>query len=344
MTDWPMYAGWAASRSSPVCGENRWRRDQTHATIYGMRIETPTAELLHQAAEMPTMPAVGMTPDQIQTEIAAGRLQPHWSQVALDDDGNIIGRALWWGRDEHKPIALDVWDAVAGHDSPEAILSALLERGHAALEAHGTRTPLPHTMRVPVTWRDNTAVAHDVHAKIAAAAAAGLRQHNERRQFQWDQGSPMQEPGPRLRFEQADDSTFIDLIARAAHGSLDVMTRRELATTDTLSLARDEVDYYRSCPGDRDWWRVAYDQQGTINGIAIPSATPTNRNVGYLAVLPEYRGHGYVDDLLAFITAFHATAGAPRITATTDAVNTPMAAAFTRAGYRCTETRIDLEP
>ncbi|WP_345446599.1 GNAT family N-acetyltransferase [Rothia endophytica] len=99
-----------------------------------------------------------------------------------------------------------------------------------------------------------------------------------------------------------------------------------------------------SCPGDRDWWCVAYDQQNTIIGIAIPSATPTNRNVGYLAVLPEHRGHGYVDDLLGFITAFHASAGAPRITATTDAVNTPMAAAFERAGYRCTEVRIDLEP
>ncbi|CAL8897854.1 hypothetical protein KVA01_17210 [Kocuria varians] len=78
-------------------------------------------------------------------------------------------------------------------------------------------------------------------------------------------------------------------------------------------------------------------------GIAIPSVTPTNRNVGYLAVLPEHRGRGYVDDLLGFITAFHAASGADRITATTDAVNTPMAAAFERAGYQCTETRIDLE-
>ncbi|SLE74217.1 Uncharacterised protein [Mycobacteroides abscessus subsp. bolletii] len=65
---------------------------------------------------MSTTFGVGMTPEQIQTEIAAGRLQPRWSQVALDDDGSIVGRALWWGRDEHKPIALDVWDAVAGHD------------------------------------------------------------------------------------------------------------------------------------------------------------------------------------------------------------------------------------
>lgn len=34
--------------------------------------------------------------------------------------------------------------------------------------------------------------------------------------------------------------------------------------------------------------------------------------------------------------------GAIHITATTDAVNVPMLAAFERAGYRCSETRIDL--
>lgn len=214
----------------------------------GMRIETPTAELLQQAAHMPTTPGIGMTPEQIQTEIASGRLQPRWSQVALDDDGSIVGRALWWGRDEHKPIALDVWDAVPGHDMSEAILSALLEQGHAAVEVHGTPTPLPHTMRVPITWRDNTAVANDVHAKIATAATAGLSQHNERRQFQWDQGSPIQEPSPQLRFEQADDDTFINLIALVAHGSLDVMTRRQLTSTNALSLAREEVDYYLPVP------------------------------------------------------------------------------------------------
>lgn len=292
---------------------------------------------------MMATPRVGMTPIEIDAEIAAGRLQPQWSQVAMDDDGNVIGRALWWGRDEHTPIALDVWDAVVDHDEPEAILASLLDRGHAVLAARGVAVPLPHAMRVPVTWRDNAAVVHDVHTKIANAAAAGLAKHNERRQFQWDHGTSVPTLSRRLRFEQADDDTFITLFARGAHGSLDVMTQRELATTDALTLARDEVDYYRSCPGDRAWWHVAYDQHGDTVGIAIPSATPTNRNVGYLAVLPEHRGHGYVDDLLAFITTFHADAGAVRITATTDAVNTPMAAACERAGYRCTETRIDLE-
>lgn len=308
-----------------------------------MRIAPPSPELLQRAARMATTPGVGMTPARIEAEIAAGRLQPHWSQVALDDDDAIIGRALWWGRDDTVPLTLDVWDAVAGHDEPESILCALLERGHAALASRGIAVPLPHTVRVPTTWRDRADIARDVRAKISAAAGAGLGRRNERRQFQWDRGSAVPAAGTHLRFERADDDTFVDLIARCAHGSLDVMTQRELAATDALGLARDEVDYYRSCPGERGWWRVARDRWGDVVGIAIPSATPTNRNVGYLAVLPEHRGHGYVDDLLAFITAFHAAAGADRITATTDAVNTPMAAAFRRAGYRCTETRIDLE-
>lgn len=307
-----------------------------------MRIEAPTVELLQRVAQMATTPGVGMTPTEIGAEIAAGRLQPQWSQVAIDDEGGVVGRALWWGRDKRTPMALDVWDVVAGHDEPDALLAALLERGHSALAARDIAVPLPHTIRVPVTWRDIADVEHDVHKKIASAAGAGLVHHNERRQFQWDHGSSVPAYSPRLRFEPADDDTFIALVARAAHGSLDVMTRRELAAADALSLARDEVAYYASCPGDRAWWRVAYEPHDDVVGIAIPSATPTNRNVGYLAVLPEHRGHGYVDDLLAFITAFHAAAGAERITATTDAVNTPMAAAFERAGYRCTETRIDL--
>lgn len=253
---------------------------------------------------MTTTPGVRMTTALIEAEISAGRLQPQWSQVAIGDDGNIMGRALWWGRDEQTPIALDVWDAVASHDEPGTILVALLKSGHAALAAQGLTVPLPHTLRVPVAWRAIADAEHDVRTKIDTAAAAGLRQVNERRQFQRDHGSPVPAPGPRLRFEQADDDTFVTLFARAAHGSLDVMTRRELSTTNAETLARDEVDYYRS-----SWWHVAYDPNGNAVGIAIPSATPTNRNVGYLAVMPEHRGHGYVDDLLSFITAFHAGAG-----------------------------------
>ncbi|GAA3093325.1 hypothetical protein GCM10020254_42930 [Streptomyces goshikiensis] len=47
--------------------------------------------------------------------------------------------------------------------------------------------------------------------------------------------------------------------------------------------------------------------------------------------------------MLAEITRFHAAAGAQRVTATTDTVNAPMAAAFDRAGYEVTQIRLVLE-
>ncbi|HEY6738415.1 MAG TPA: GNAT family N-acetyltransferase [Actinopolymorphaceae bacterium] len=78
-------------------------------------------------------------------------------------------------------------------------------------------------------------------------------------------------------------------------------------------------------------------------GFIIPSATPYARNVGYLGVVPAHRGKGLVEDLLGEITRFHASAGAERITATTDITNTPMAAAFRRLDHQVTQHRLILE-
>ena len=72
----------------------------------------------------------------------------------------------------------------------------------------------------------------------------------------------------------------------------------------------------------------------------MPNRNPYGPVVGYLGVVPELRGRRYIDDILAEITRFHAAKGAPRITATTDMTNVPMAAAFERAGYRNYEVRL----
>jgi RimJ/RimL family protein N-acetyltransferase len=48
--------------------------------------------------------------------------------------------------------------------------------------------------------------------------------------------------------------------------------------------------------------------------------------IGYIAVVPEQRGHGYAYDLLAEATRLLAAEGADRIVAGTDVTNTPMAA------------------
>lgn len=308
-----------------------------------MRIVQSSAAQLASAVTLNVPAETGLPSGEIAAEIEAQRLQPEWSVVAVDESGVVRGRAMWWGRDASVPTALDVWDVDAQVPDRAKLAKALLDAGHEALASRGVSVPLPHTLRLPNDWRDQADVAVEVDLKTRCAAAAGLTLVNERLQFQWDRGQPLPPQPTSVVFESADDDAFLRLFAAAARGSLDVGTRRELESGSAEELARAEVDFYLASPGDRSWWRTAATTDGTLVGVAIPSATPTNRNVGFLAVLPEHRGRGYVDALLAFIIRFHAAEGAPRITATTDAVNAPMAAAFRRAGYRCTETRVDLE-
>ncbi|MCK0114207.1 GNAT family N-acetyltransferase [Ornithinimicrobium sp. F0845] len=308
-----------------------------------MRIVQPSAAQLASAVALSVPAQTGLPAAEVAAEIESRRLQPEWSVVAVDESDVVRGWAMWWGRDPSVPIALDVWDVDPQVPDRAGLATALLDAGHEALAAQGVRVPLPHTMRLPNDWRDHADVAAEVELKLRCAAAAGLTRVNERLQFQWDPDQPLPPEPTSLVFAPADDETFVRLFAAAAQGSLDVLTRRELASGDAEELARAEVDFYRAAPGDRSWWRTAATTDSTLVGVAIPSATPTSRNVGFLAVLPEHRGRGHVDALLAYITRFHAKEGAPRITATTDAVNGPMAAAFHRAGYRGTETRVDLE-
>lgn len=308
-----------------------------------MRFLVPSDAQLASAVRMQVPVETGLAADELAAEIKARRLRPEWSVVATDEVGEQIGRAMWWGRDDSAPIALDVWD-VAG-DAPNRLdlAAALLHEGHEALAGRGVKVPLPHTLRLPNDWRAHVSLVSEVDMKVRAAASAGLTQMNERLQFQWERGNPPPSQAGSLVFAPADDDTFIRLFAAASSGSLDVLTRRELESNQPDDLARAELDFHLACPGDRSWWRTAATANGAIVGVVIPSATPTSRNIGYLAVLPEHRGNRYVDELLAFVTHFHAQQGAPRVTATTDVVNAPMAAAFRRAGFHCTETRIDLE-
>ncbi len=65
----------------------------------------------------------------------------------------------------------------------------------------------------------------------------------------------------------------------------------------------------------------------------MASKNPTSPVIGYIGVVPEHRGQGYVDDLLAAGTDTLRRAGAEQVRADTDIHNVPMAAAFRRAGY-----------
>lgn len=92
----------------------------------------------------------------------------------------------------------------------------------------------------------------------------------------------------------------------------------------------------------RDWWRIATLPGGEPVGFVIPALNDYNPIIAYLAVLPAHRGNGYIDDILAEGTRILAEQNVPRIRASTDLGNTPMANAFRRAGYLNFEREINM--
>lgn len=279
-------------------------------------------------------PVASVDADRFRAEAAAGRMRPEWTWFAQEGP-RTVARALWWGRAEsERPLTLDCLHVLPEVPDRAVLATELLSRAHAEF---GAKPEYQLILRTGGRGADADAA---VRWRSAAARAAGLTDDVERLRFEWTPADGVPAASGRLVFRDAADEEFLAMFRRVAVGSLDVATRRELAVTDADSQAGGDLEFYRSCPGRRSWWRIAETPGGELVGFAIPSATPYGRNVGYLGVLPELRGRGYVDDVLAEITRTHAADGADRITATTDVVNTPMAAAFRRANYRGTELRV----
>ncbi|MEU3721567.1 GNAT family N-acetyltransferase [Streptomyces sp. NPDC031705] len=307
-----------------------------------MRFSAATADpaALDRALAHPADgPVAALTPDRIREEFAGNRMRPEWTWFAEDDDGRVLARALWWGRsDSERPVALDCLQVRSAVEDPAALAAALLEAGHTAF---GGRPG--YNVSLPRDWRARPGLAEAVAWRQEAARRAGLTREIERLRYEWTPAAGTARPTGKLVFREGSDEEFLDAFVRLSRGSLDLATQDELRTLTEEQLAREDLAFYRDCPGERSWWRLAHLPDGTLAGMAIPSATPYHRNVGYLGVVPEQRGKGLIDEILAEITRFHASAGAERITATTDTVNLPMAAAFDRAGYEVTEIRLVLE-
>ncbi|WP_327010140.1 GNAT family N-acetyltransferase [Dactylosporangium sp. NBC_01737] len=299
------------------------------------------ADIDRVAAVVVDEPVGWIGAERFRAELAQRMYRPEWTWIA-EQEGRIVARALWWGlADGTHPVALDCLTVDPSVPDRVALAAEVLAAGMSALGA-----PVAPQYNVSVTggWRDDPATVAAVEWRRAAALAAGLTEEVERLRFEWTPAPPGTGTVPvsesRLVYRDAGDEEFLDVFRRVAAGSLDAQTRRSLSAEGVEATARAEMDFYLGCPGERSWWRIATTPDGTVVGLAVPSATPYHRNVGYLGVVPEMRGRGYVDELLAEITRIHAADGAPVITATTDAANAPMAAAFVRAGYRVTEIRL----
>lgn len=272
-----------------------------------------------------------------------GEYRPEWTWVALRGDRVVARAACWAAPDDQVPRVLDWFDFAPGEDEAGAQL------------LHKMPLKVDFELVLPPGWREESAVRAAAEARIDGAAAAGYTPLVERFRYLWTKECGVPEHPGRLRFRpEPDDEAILDVLRRIQHGTLDAHARRALTAAEsatgtdggagdvqagTEQAAQEELEHFHWLDSPREWWRLAHTPDGELVGLHVPGRIPSGPAVGFIGVVPEQRGHGYAFDLLAACTRQLADEGAQSIAASTDLGNTPMAAAFEKAGYPIVEHR-----
>jgi hypothetical protein len=182
---------------------------------------------------------------------------------------------------------------------------------------------------------------HHPQRRVEVLEGAGFAFRRETDRFHWRGDAPPPVPG-RLSFrtlEEVGEDAFVDAMMRVSEGTLDREIREERKRLGPQGAARDFFEDARRLEHEPSRWQLAYDGlDGDLAGLVMPAEPPGFLTPFYVGVVPEMRGRGYVDDLLAAGTATllgaRAGSGTERpLRADTDVANAPMAAAFGRAGW-----------
>jgi RimJ/RimL family protein N-acetyltransferase len=274
----------------------------------------------------------------LESMFAAGSMRPEWCFVSQEEEENRpLGRVAFWtlpGMEE--PFALVLLDVPWDGDHM-SVGTRLL--GDVLNEARrlGSRE-IEHVLDSPPM---RPQFQHHPEKRVELLENAGFAFRRETGRFEWRGGDSPVIPG-RLSFcdlEEVGEDTFVDAMRRVSEGTLDREIREERERFGTEKAAREFFEDARRVKHDPSWWRLAYSRpEGDLVGLVMPAEPPGFLTVFYVGVVPEMRGKGYVDDLLAAGTATLLEArrrneNEKPLRADTDVANAPMAAAFERAGW-----------
>jgi GNAT superfamily N-acetyltransferase len=144
-------------------------------------------------------------------------------------------------------------------------------------------------------------------------------------------------------FERAD---IVALIERTSEHSCDSQIeyyRRRLGAVADADLTLQMMESARHEP---NWWRVAFDADGHILGIIFPVVAFGELTVGFIGVIPEYRGRNTASFLLAEAWSFTKHQGHSTLSAEADERSVSMHRALTKSQFsrrsRKQEWRLEL--
>jgi ribosomal protein S18 acetylase RimI-like enzyme len=186
----------------------------------------------------------------------------------------------------------------------------------------------------PVYLPVNAVSGVDHAARCELAQACGFELFQEKEEFLWtDDGQAVPEPSLRLTaMARIGRAPFVPLIARCVAQTLD--------RTDAVVVARHRPDEWvttfldhRATGADTESWLYAETPDGVPCGfVGLAQSDPGVGTIVLIGVVPDQRGHRYVDHLVR--TAYRASRrrGFTAVRSLVDVVNHPMMAAMRRSG------------
>jgi ribosomal protein S18 acetylase RimI-like enzyme len=266
---------------------------------------------------------------------AAGSMRPEWCFIVEEEQGESpLGRVAFWtlpGMEEpFALVLLDVpWDGEY-MDVGTRLLGEVFEKARA-LGAEEIEHVVDDPPMQP-QFQDYR------ERRIELLESVGFAFRRETGRFEWRGGQPPAIP-ERLSFRtlvEVGEDTFVEAMREVSEGTLDREIGGERERLGAQRAAREFFDDARRVEHDPAWWRLAYTQEGELVGLVMPAEPPGFLTIFYVGVVPQMRGLGYVDDLLAFGTASLLESrrrDEKPLRADTDVANEPMAAAFGRVGW-----------
>ncbi|CAN5265156.1 GNAT family N-acetyltransferase [soil metagenome] len=266
----------------------------------------------------------------VEKMFAAGSMRPEWCFV-IEDEDKLLGRvAMWTLPDMDKPLDLVLLDL---HRHKDYLADGTLLLRRSLEEARGLGTDkVGHILDAPPMqpqWQ------YHQDERAALLENIGFTMGRETTRFEWRNGILPSVP-ERLVFlslDEVGEDAFLEATIRVSEGTLDREIQSEIEEYGPEKAGRELFELERHLEHEPSWWHLAYTPDGDLAGLIMASKNPTSPVIGYIGVVPEHRGKGYVDDLLAMGAQTLRDAGAEYVRADTDVRNTPMAAAFRRAGY-----------
>ncbi|MEM7535007.1 MAG: hypothetical protein AAF639_22720 [Chloroflexota bacterium] len=285
---------------------------------------------------------------QIRSLWAAGQSRPEWCFV-IEEHGEYVGRVAYVSYDE-----LDAPDATEKTVWPTALklpwAENCVEVGVTLLDES-----LRRLWDQGITTARCTIGEHDltVDEQILIFESAGFHVMQGKTAYTYDlwQEQPALPTGLVFRsLTEVDETAFIDAIQQILVGTLDQADQAKIVAVGLEQVAKDMFETPQGTPWhyEPNWWQLAYqvdNQTGTetlvgviqplafANSLDTTTGCMTEGTIGYIGVVPEQRGKGYINALLTQVHILLQEAGLESMYCDTDSNNWPISQAFMRAGY-----------